>query len=69
MKLPKKILVPTDMSTFSLAALQYAEIIAEVFAAEITLIHIIHNGAGKGPVHPEDEIGEGKNVTVEESRR
>ena len=69
MRLPKKILVPTDMSTFSLATLQYAEIIAEVFRAEITLIHIIHHGTGTGPVHPEDEMGEGKSVTVEESKK
>jgi len=40
MKAPTRILVPIDMSVFSVAALQYAEDIAEHFGAEIVVLHI-----------------------------
>ena len=37
----KKILVPTDFSASSKAALDYAAVIAEAFQSEIALIHVI----------------------------
>lgn len=40
MKAPTRILVPIDMSVFSVTALQYAEDIAEHFGAEIVVLHI-----------------------------
>ncbi len=40
MKAPKQILVPVDMSAFSITALQYAQDIAEVFGAEVTIVHV-----------------------------
>lgn len=39
----KKILVPTDFSPSSKAALDYAAMIAEPFRAEIALIHVIES--------------------------
>ncbi len=39
----KKILVPTDFSENSSAALSYAEKLAEKFGAEIHLLHVISN--------------------------
>lgn len=41
MKSPERILVPIDMSVFSITALQYAEDIAEHFGAEIVVVHIV----------------------------
>ncbi|MBI5463874.1 MAG: universal stress protein [Ignavibacteriales bacterium] len=41
MKPPKHILVPTDMSTYSLSALQYAEEVARLFGASVTVLHVI----------------------------
>jgi len=41
MRSPRRILVPTDLSTFSLEALEYAEEIASLFATEIVLLHAI----------------------------
>jgi len=38
MRSPRKILVPTDLSTFSLEALEYAEEIASLFATEIVIV-------------------------------
>src|SRR3989304_4843429 len=40
MKAPTRILVPIDMSVFSVTALQYAQDIAEHFGAEILVLHI-----------------------------
>ncbi len=40
MKAPTRILVPIDMSVFSVTALQYAQDIAEHFGAEIVVLHI-----------------------------
>lgn len=40
MKAPTRILVPIDMSVFSVTALQYAEDIGEHFGAEIVVLHI-----------------------------
>ena len=69
MKLPKKILVPTDMSTYSLSALQYAEIVAEVFGAEITLIHIVPGSEKSTEVKKgKGERQEGE-MSIEESRK
>jgi universal stress protein A len=41
MMTPKHILVPIDHSMFSLAALQYAEEVARIFQAAITVLHVI----------------------------
>lgn len=38
---PKHILVPIDNSLFSLAALQYAEEVAKMLNAQITVLHVI----------------------------
>ncbi|MBI3579523.1 MAG: universal stress protein, partial [Ignavibacteriales bacterium] len=40
MKAPQTILVPTDLSAYSLSALQYAVEIAKLFQAKITVLHI-----------------------------
>jgi nucleotide-binding universal stress UspA family protein len=40
MKAPTRILVPIDMSVFSVTALQYAQDMAEHFGAEIVVLHI-----------------------------
>lgn len=37
----KKILVPTDFSTHSLAAVEYARVIANKFGAQIILVHVV----------------------------
>lgn len=44
LKPPKRILVPIDMSTFSLSALLYAEDIADYFGAEIIVAHVAEEG-------------------------
>jgi len=69
MKLPKEILVPTDMSTYSLSALQYAEIVAEVFGAEISLIHVVPRA--EKPVEIKKVKGEPRKeeTSIEESRK
>ena len=41
MTTPKHILVPIDHSLFSLAALQYAEEVAKLFQARITVLHVM----------------------------
>jgi len=69
MRLPKKILVPTDMSTYSLSALQYAEIVAEVFGAEIALIHIVQGGERPSDVHKGRGERRREEISVEESRK
>lgn len=40
MKAPQTILVPTDLSAYSLSALQYAVEIAKLFQAKITVLHV-----------------------------
>lgn len=40
---PRHILVPTDMSQFSLSVLQYAEEIAEIFKAHVTVLHVVEH--------------------------
>jgi len=40
MKSPKNIMIPIDMSVLSITALQYAEEIAELFGASITVLHV-----------------------------
>lgn len=44
LKPPKRILVPIDMSTYSLSALLYAEDIADYFGAEIIVAHVAEEG-------------------------
>lgn len=44
MKAPQLILVPTDMSVYSLAALQYAQEIARIFKASLMLVHVFEPG-------------------------
>jgi nucleotide-binding universal stress UspA family protein len=44
MKTPKHILVPVDLSTYSLTALQYAEAIANLFQASVTVVHVVDRG-------------------------
>lgn len=43
MKSPQRILVPIDMSVFSITALQYAEDVAEHFGAEIAVVHVVEH--------------------------
>ncbi|HAV23235.1 MAG: hypothetical protein A2X67_01040 [Ignavibacteria bacterium GWA2_55_11] len=43
MHMPRRILIPTDMSDFSLSALQYAEEVAELFNASLTVVHIVEH--------------------------
>ena len=43
MKKIKKILVPTDLSEFSLAALEFARTLAAQYRAQIHVIHVIAN--------------------------
>lgn len=40
MKAPKIILIPVDLSYYSLVAVQYGQEIAELFNAEIVLLHV-----------------------------
>ncbi|HXG38127.1 MAG TPA: universal stress protein [Bacteroidota bacterium] len=40
MKAPKKILIPVDLSSYSLVAVQYGQEIAALFDAEIVLLHV-----------------------------
>jgi nucleotide-binding universal stress UspA family protein len=57
------------MSTYSLSALQYAEIVAEVFDAEITVIHVVHSGDQPSQVHADQEKQSARKVTLEEGRK
>ena len=41
MKTIKKILVPTDLSDFSIAAVEYATSIAEMFEAQVYMLYVI----------------------------
>lgn len=41
MRVPRRIIVPTDLSDLSLEALQYAEEVARLFNAEIIVLHVI----------------------------
>ncbi|MCI0707978.1 MAG: universal stress protein [Ignavibacteriae bacterium] len=45
MKTPKKILIPTDLSRFSLEAVMFGQEFAELFDAELTLVYVddVHN--------------------------
>jgi len=40
MKTPKKILIPVDLSLYSLVAVQYGQDIAQLFDAEVTLVNV-----------------------------
>ena len=50
MTIPRHILVPIDHSMFSLAALQYAEEVAGLFGAAITVLHVMDH-AEQSAVH------------------
>lgn len=52
---PKKILVPIDMSAYSLAGIQYAQEIAELFNAEVVVLNV-------------DDQHHGRSLSVSESR-
>jgi nucleotide-binding universal stress UspA family protein len=41
MRVPRRIIVPTDLSDLSLEALQYANEVARLFNAEIIVLHVI----------------------------
>ncbi|HLE31585.1 MAG TPA: universal stress protein [Bacteroidota bacterium] len=41
MRIPRRIVVPTDLSEFSLEALRYAEEVARLFNGEILVLHVI----------------------------
>lgn len=47
MKSPKNIMVPIDMSVLSITALQYAEEVADLFGAEITVLHVAEDDETK----------------------
>lgn len=54
---PKILLVPSDLSAYSLIALKYAEEIAEVFNAKVVVVSVIeHDGSARKKVHPEDVV-------------
>ena len=40
MKTPKKILIPVDLSLYSMVAVQYGQEIAELFDAEVIITHV-----------------------------
>lgn len=56
MRVPRKIVVPTDLSEFSLEALQYAEEVARLFNGEIVVLHIIDPKATAGSSVEEAEF-------------
>ncbi len=64
MKAPTRILVPIDMSVFSVTALQYAQDIAEHFGAEIVVVHIAEGDEPAALISKNE-----KNVTEEEINR
>ena len=41
MRVPRRILVPTDLSSFSLEAMEYADQIAKLFNGEIIIFHAL----------------------------
>jgi nucleotide-binding universal stress UspA family protein len=47
MKAPKKILVPTDMSAYSLDALGYAQEVSKLFGAEIIVLRVLESDTRK----------------------
>jgi nucleotide-binding universal stress UspA family protein len=67
MKTPAKILVPTDMSAFSLEGLRYAQEIAGLFNAEIIVLYVGDKGkkehaTREGRIPDADEIRIRKNL-------
>lgn len=73
MKAPKTILVPTDLSAYSLSALQYAVEIAKLFQAEITVLHVCESKKPatkkRGGIQKKDSQNkEVKNIREELSR-
>ena len=49
MRVPRRILVPTDLSSFSLEAMEYADQISKLFNGEIIIFHAlpqVHDQAG-----------------------
>jgi len=67
-KSPKNILVPIDRSMFSLSALQYAEEIAKLFQAEISIVHVVdHTPQGKEVVKDAEDLL--YHNVIEEQRR
>lgn len=53
MKIPKKILVPIDMSDYSIAALTSASEIAELFKAEVNVMNVVDVGDVEAELPPE----------------
>lgn len=47
MRAPKNILIPIDLSSYSLVAVQYGQEVAELFDAEIVLLHVDGNDRNK----------------------
>jgi nucleotide-binding universal stress UspA family protein len=65
MKTPKKILIPIDMSTYSLVGVEYGEEIANLFDAEVVLLIVDDNEIPLLMTSTDTHHGE----TKEESRR
>lgn len=68
MHAPKHLLVPIDNSLYSLSALQYAEEIAKIFNAEITVLHVIDRGERVGSAL-EDKSRQETEQTVQKRMR
>ena len=64
MKAPKKILIPIDMSLYSLVAVQYGQEIAELFDAEVVMLYVDERDGKK-----EDKEGPEKVRESETSQR
>ena len=62
MDIPKKILIPVDMSTYSLVGVQYGEEIADYFNAEVVILFVQDT---EGPGH----VSAAKTYKTEENRK
>ena len=66
MRVPRRIIVPTDLSDLSLEALQYAEEVGRLFNAEIIVLHVIdpRGKAGAAPQRLEDAEFEARKSVI-----
>lgn len=56
MRVPRRILVPTDLSSFSLEAMEYADQIAKLFNGEIIIFHALPPKHDHSGTEQEDEF-------------
>ncbi len=67
MRVPHRILVPTDLSPFSLEALQYAEEVGKLFNGEIIVLHALdpkEPGGSRLHIRPEEAEFEARKSIV-----